>query len=345
MKFSHDELSMLFLQLALFLHAGAQSGGALALLAEESPSPETAGLLNTMAADVDGGGTLSGAMEQSGAFPREAWSLLAVGEKTGRSEETLRALSRYYDRKAQMDRRLRAALLYPSLLLLILLAVIVVLLTRVLPIFSEVYASLGGQLTGVAGALLRVGLALGRFTPLLCVLLVLCALFVALFAGVDRFRGKTLELWSGLRGESPMARKQNLALFAQGLSMALSAGLPPQDAVTTAASLLPARSPLRERCARCARSMAAGESTGKALRAHQILPPAECRLLELGLATGSGEDAMEEAARRLDRAAEDSLERSVSRVEPAMVLGASLLVGAVLLAVMLPLANIMTAIG
>ena len=345
MKFSHDELSMLFLQLALFLHAGAESGGALVLLAEEAPSREAGRLFRAMARSVDGGAPLSAALEQSGAFPREASALLAVGEKTGRSEETLRALSRYYDRAAGQDRRLRSALLYPSLLLLILLAVIVVLLTRVLPIFNDVYASLGGQLTGVAGALLRVGFVLDGLTPLLCAIFALCALFLALFAGVDGFRARTAALWRRIRGESRLARTQEQARFAQGLSMCLSAGLSLSEAVSAAGDLLSPRSSLRESCVRCVARMEQGEPAGLCLRESGLLPAAQSRLIELGLAGGSGEAAAQEAARRIDQSAADGLERAVSRVEPAMVLTACLLVGAVLLAVLLPLANIMTAIG
>jgi type IV pilus assembly protein PilC len=54
---------------------------------------------------------------------------------------------------------------------------------------------------------------------------------------------------------------------------------------------------------------------------------------------------MEEVARRLTEEGEQALEEKLSRVEPALVLVTSLLVGAILLSVMLPLMNIMTAIG
>ena len=68
-------------------------------------------------------------------------------------------------------------------------------------------------------------------------------------------------------------------------------------------------------------------------------------MLALGLQGGSGDQVMEEIACRLMDEAEAALEQKVSRVEPAMVLTASLLVGVILLSVMLPLMNIMSSIG
>ena len=76
-----------------------------------------------------------------------------------------------------------------------------------------------------------------------------------------------------------------------------------------------------------------------------MLPAAACRLLALGVRSGAGDTVMEEIAARLGREAAQALEERTAQVEPAMVLVCSVLVGAVLLSVMLPLMDIMAAIG
>ena len=81
------------------------------------------------------------------------------------------------------------------------------------------------------------------------------------------------------------------------------------------------------------------------MKEAQLLPPAESRLLRVGLQTGNADSVMEQIAQRLHQQAEDALEDAVSKIEPTMVLAASLLVGMILLSVMLPLINIMSAIG
>ena len=76
-----------------------------------------------------------------------------------------------------------------------------------------------------------------------------------------------------------------------------------------------------------------------------LLPFTACRLLALGVRGGASDTVMAEIAARLSRDSDDALERQTARIEPALVLATSLLVGAILLTVMLPLTHIMAAIG
>lgn len=345
LKLSHDEISTLCLELALFLHAGADGGSGLVLLAEETRDPARKALLTEMSRKMDEGLPLSQAIEASGAFPHNVAAMVQVGERTGRTEESLRALAQYHDRRSQMDRHLRSVLLYPSILLLVMLAVIVVLLTRVLPIFNSVYASLGGQLTGLAGGLFRLGELLNTVLPLLCVILALAVIFLVAFSASQSFRNRLMAWWQRRRGVKGVTWKQTCARFAQALSMGLSSGLTAEDAVASAGVLLEDHPAAANRVRDCLTAMANGTSFTRALKEAELLPAAECRLLELGMASGSSETAMEEVARRLNLEAEAALEQQVGRVEPTMVVVTTVLVGAILLSVMLPLAHIMTVIG
>ena len=179
---SSEEIASLCLELSLLLHAGVGTGDALSLLAEEGDSK---GMLSAMAEQVDSGETLSTALRESGRFPVYVCGLVEVGERTGRTEEALAALARYYEDRVRLARRVRSALLYPAVMLALMLVVIAVLLVKVLPIFDDVYASLGGRLTGVAGGLLALGRWLEGAMPVLWVLLALVALFAAAFAASD----------------------------------------------------------------------------------------------------------------------------------------------------------------
>ena len=143
---SHEEIASLCLELSLLLHAGVGLSDALALLGEEA-GRENRALLESMARRMDEGSTLAAAMREEGCFPAYVWGLVEVGERSGRTEEALAGLSRYYEERVRMDRRIRSALLYPAVMLGLMLVVIAVLLVKVLPIFDDVYASLGGQLS------------------------------------------------------------------------------------------------------------------------------------------------------------------------------------------------------
>ena len=178
---SHEDISSICLELSLLLHAGIGVGDALALLLEES-SQEYEELLTGIAKEVDEGAALSAALRSTGRFPVYVAGLVEVGEQAGRTEEALRALSGYYEYRTRLDRRVRSALLYPAVMLMLMLVVIAVLLIKVLPIFEDVYRSLGGRLTGMAGSLLSLGRLLDRIMPVLWVLLAAFVLFFGVFA-------------------------------------------------------------------------------------------------------------------------------------------------------------------
>ena len=117
------------------------------------------------------------------------------------------------------------------------------------------------------------------------------------------------------------------------------------EAVELGATLLKDAPAAVRRCEECRKLLEEGESLSKALGETGLLPASACRLLTLGIRGGSGDEVMEEIAQRLSEDAQLALENKVSKVEPALVLVTSVLVGAILLSVMLPLMNIMTAIG
>lgn len=337
---SNESLSSLCLELSLLLHAGVSTGDALSLLAEEE---DQRGMLKAMAEQVDSGETLSAALRESGAFPTYVCGLVEVGERTGRTEEALSALARYYEERVRLTRRVRSALLYPAVMLALMLVVIGVLLVKVLPIFDDVYASLGGRLTGVAAGLLTLGRWLEGAMPVLFAVLVLLAVMVLLFTVVSSLRQRVLSLWQRSRGDKGVSRKLNNARLAQALAMGMASGLPVEEAVALSAGLMEGGA--KERCESCRERLEKGESLGEALKKSGLLPARQSRLLELGQRSGAGDASMEKIAQDLSEEGEAALDALVSRVEPALVLVCSVLVGLILLSVMLPLMHIMSAIG
>ncbi|MBQ2697942.1 MAG: type II secretion system F family protein [Clostridia bacterium] len=338
------EISDLCLGLSILYHSGVGISDGLLLLAGEQKG-ESAQLMKELADRIDEGATLSDAISASGRFPVYVSGLLRVGEEAGRTEEALGALARYYEDRARLDRRIRSALLYPSLLLLIMLAVVVVLLVEVLPVFDDVYAGLGGHLTGVAGGLLQFGRLLKSAMPLLLLLLLLAVAGLTLFSASHSFRERVLGWWRGRFGDRGITRRLSTARFAQSLSMGMSSGLPVEEAMALGAQLLEDVPATQRRCQTCLALLDEGRPLAAAMAETELLPRAECRLLELGLRSGSGDTTMETITRRLTEESEAALEDKVAQVEPALVVVTSVLVGLILLSVMLPLLHIMTAIG
>lgn len=345
LELTNLETADLCRKLALLMHSGLTAGDALNMLADEETDQQIHDMLAGMTAAVDGGAYLSQAFEEAGCFPVYLTGLVQVGEQVGRLEETLNALADYYQDKEHMERQLVSSLTYPAMLLLLMAVVIVVLLSKVLPVYNDVYASLGGKLTGMAGALLLMGQMLAKATPALCVLLAAAVVAAAVVVFNKNLRKKALNFWQSRWGDRGLFRKMNNARFAQALSMGFTSGMPLEDAANLAAVLLRDIPSVAARCQKCIDLLQQGSNLAEALEAGELMPPSTCRLLVLGLRSGTGDGVMEDISRRMQNETIEDLERMVAKVEPALVLITSVMVGVILLSVMLPLMNIMTAIG
>ena len=131
----------------------------------------------------------------------------------------------------------------------------------------------------------------------------------------------------------------------QALAMGLRSGMQLEEAMELAAALLEDRPRAAARCGACRELLLRGEELAASMERSGLLTKSESRLLALGRRGGRGDEVMEQLADRKLKDARDALETAVSRVEPALILVTSGLVGAILLSVMLPLMDIMTAIG
>ena len=324
------------------IRAGIGLGDALVLLKEDEQDARCRQMLEQMARRADDGATLSAVIRETERFPSYVSTLTEVGERAGKIEQTLQALSRYYESRERMDRYVRASLIYPAALMTVLLAVAVVLLVWVLPVFNDVYERLGSSLTGVAGALLALGTALRKSLPVICVV-------IAFFAGVlaiKPLRQWLLRLWKQFFGDRGADRAVLSARFVQALALAVSSGMTASEAVNLACSLSEGEAPaFRKRCRECCDKVENGSALPQALSEAGFLTAADRRLLDAGNRSGNGELMLQKIGSRMLDSSEDALQRRTGYIEPVVVGIACLLIGTVLLSVMLPLMHIMSAIG
>ena len=329
---------------SLLLHGGLTFGDSMHLLSRNEDGALRQ-IFSEMGEALDQGLPLSEVMEQQNAFPGAVFAMIRIGEHTGKMEEALQSLASFYDQRCRSRRLIKNAVSYPAMILLLMLLVVGVLLIQVLPVFDGVYASFGSGLTGVAAGLLKLGRLLKDALPGLFVLLFAVVAAVLAYGWIPALRNRVDAFAKSRFGDRGASRKFNNARFARGLSMGLSSGLTLEEAMALSEKLLSDTPGARLRCNRCAEMLAEGASLSDAMGNAGFLSPADCRMLAVGLRSGSGDKVMEEIADRLMEEVEHSLEDRISRVEPAMVLLCSGLVGAILLSVMLPLMNIMEAIG
>ncbi|MDR1194553.1 MAG: type II secretion system F family protein [Peptococcaceae bacterium] len=333
-------LSSFCLELHLLIKAGIPVSEGFNILAEDETDKDSKALLAELYKKTDLGTELHAAIAEQERFPSYMVNMIEIGERTGNLDSVLYALSEYYDRQEQIVRSVKNAVLYPTILLLMMLFVVTILITRVLPVFNDVFSQLGGTMSPVAVGIMGIGLAINRNWGLILIVLAIVVVggFVLYLRGKDRDILARLGLFKRLRDKIYAAR------FAAVIAMTMKIGLDPDESLNMAEKLVP-NPAMAARVKRCKELITEGGSFAGAVANAEILPKAQCRTLEIGFRTGSADTVMDDIARRGESDVQDSIESLVGKVEPTLVVIMSVIVGLVLLSVMIPLMGIMSSIG
>ena len=330
--------------LAVLLHAGIPVTEGLYLICqEETGSIKT--VAEALLAQMDQGIPLWEAMQTQKFFPAPVPSMIRVGEETGRLEEALTGLADWNDQRVRTRQLIRSALMYPTAILVMMLMVILVLLVQVLPVFDRVYASLGTHLGGLAGWMLHLGQLLKASLPMLGTLLLAAGILLLLYRFRSSFRLRVRDFFLRRFGDRSIARSFNNARFSRALAMGVSSGLPLEEALKLSCGLLSHIPAAHQRCQTALDQLEQGQTLALALGGCGLLSSTHLHLLQAGLRSGSADRILYHIAEQAETQAQERLETLVSRVEPAIVTVCALLVGTILLSVMLPLMNVLAALG
>lgn len=344
-RLTDSELSVFCTQIAMLLRSGISVTEGLSIMVEDSENTEGRAILKTALDHCELGEPLSSGLRASGAFPEYLLNMTAIGEESGRLDEVMDALSSYYEREDALHEAVRSAVRYPLVMIVMMAVVMGVLMTRVLPVFNEVFLQLGTELSGVSLSILRAGQALSRYSVLLVVLAAVVAAALLWLNKTAAGRAFRLKYFSSrVLGSRRLADKIGSARFASGMSLMLSSGLDTDKSLEMVSRLVD--SPLvRKKIAHCQELIGEGQNFADALVNAGLFTGVYARMVTVGYKTGSADAVMKNLADRYQEEIDTQVSRTVSLIEPTLVAVFSVLVGFILLSVMLPLMGIMSSIG
>lgn len=331
-------------EMQLMLKAGIPVSECVAMLEEEESDPGMKKLLGKIKESLENGEKVQEAFLAGGEFPKYATDMIGIGEAAGRLEEVFGSLSQYYDRQEQLSKAIRGAVLYPAILMVMMLFVIIIILTRVLPIFNQVFNQLGTTMTASASFLLGIGQAMNLYWKQIVMVLMAAAVLGFIIYRICKAHPEGFGAIRRMAAKRRLSMKIALAQFASAMSMTMASGLDIDESLRMAENLVP-NLEMKNRIAKCISLMQNGIGFPQASSQSNILWGLYPQLLSVGFRTGEPDKAMEEIARRSQDEAEYEIGKIVSRIEPTLVIIMSIIVGIILVAVMLPLVSIMSSIG
>lgn len=337
-----QELSAFCLQMALLLRSGIPAGEGVSILCDDAGEAERQ-WLSPLAQDLDLGEPFFSSIEKLGRFPRYLVDMCRIGETTGRLDDVLFELSHYYTKEEDLKKTIKSTVAYPAVMLVMMAAVVFLLLTKVLPIFQQVFQQLGAVMSPVAQGLLSAGSWLGRFSALGLGILAALALAVWLYSCTAPGKAAFARWTSASFGWKKFAALNAMRRFASAMTMTLKSGLDLDESMEMTARLVD-YPPMRQKIDQCRQWMDEGQPFEESIAKAEIFPAMYARMLGVGVRTGQLDTVMEELSRRCDERLDDLLSRAIGVVEPAMVAVLSIVIGLILMTVMLPLMGVMSSI-
>jgi len=327
---------LLFTQeLLSLLESGISVVEALETLAEKEQRAGLKAVLAGIVAGLRDGQLLSATLAKwPDAFPSLYVASIRASERTSGLAEALRRYLAYAQQLEQLRTRLVSAAIYPVLLIAVGGLVILFLLGYVIPRFSSIYETVGGDLPLLSRLMLQWGLLVQAYWP---ALIALAAGFgVAMVRGGAQAVGRRLMvlLWR-IPAVGQRLEAFQLARLYRTLGMLLRGGIAIVPALEMVTGLLSAA--LRTRLERAARRIREGEAISVAFDAEALVTPVSLRMLRVGERTGNMGEMMDRAATFHDEEMARWADWATRLIGPALMLLMGLMIGGIVVLMYLPL--------
>ena len=324
-------------ELATLLKAGMPLVQSLDLLKRRVESDRFRAVLEDVHERVRSGTALSDAFAVHGdLFPSVYVASLLAGERSGSLDTVLRRYVEYSRTIATLKRKTLSALVYPAILVTLALVLIAIIVLKVVPAFSDFYASFGAQLPLVTRMIVRISEFIrGEF---LLIVVGVAAVVVVVVTWLRSPASKARLDHALLRIPmiGPIAAKYATSQMARTLATLLGGGLPLVNSLDIASKSI-GNHYIAGQLDIVNTRVREGESLSAALDARRVFPEVAVKMTEVGESTGALQEMLNTVAEFFDEEISTNMERFVTLVEPALLVLMGLVIAGLLLALYMPL--------
>ncbi len=334
-------------QLATLIDAGLPLLRGLSVLRNQEKSPSLKRAMTQIAEGVEAGSTFSEALAQHPKIFNKLYvNMVRAGEAGGVLDVTLNRLAEFMEKAQKIKNKVISAMVYPSVVIFVAIAILSFLMTFVVPKFEEIFADLldGGSLPKLTQVVMAVSKIIK--SQFLVVVGCLVVLVIIVKASAKTTGGRYLldkiKLNSPVFG--PLIRKVAIARFTRTLGTLISSGVPILQALNivreTAGNAVVARAVTQVHDA-----VKEGERIVQPLEASGIFPPMVVSMVEVGEETGALPDMLMKIADVYDDEVDNAVTALTSLLEPIMIVFLAFVVGTIVIALFLPLIDIIGKLG
>jgi type IV pilus assembly protein PilC len=286
---------------------------------------------------VESGDSFSEALSKHPkAFSRLYVSMVAAGEKGGLLAEILARLATYLENAARLRKKVKSAMMYPTVVTVVAIGITIFLLVKVIPVFGEIYSGFGAKLPGPTQFLISLSELVKKYFLLL--LLAGGGLTYAWLYFIKTKAGR--EFWDTRRLKLPIfgaiAHKICLARFTRTLASLIRSGVPILEVLQIVSQTV--GNVVMEKAIKVAsQDIERGEGISNALAKHPIFPSMIIRMITAGEQTGKIDNMLERISDFLDEEIETTLSGLTSLIEPLLIVFLGVVIGGMVICMFLPI--------
>jgi type IV pilus assembly protein PilC len=332
-------------QFATMINSGLPLVQSLDILARQSENKVLRKTIEQVLYDVESGQTLADSLRtHPKVFPELYVNMVAAGEAGGILDTILLRLAVFLEKADALRRKIKGAMIYPSVILTVAVGAVAILLIFVIPTFQTMFESAGIPLPGPTQFVIFLSATLQ-------------AKWWAFVLGITMFMVALKQYYKTPGGQlvldrlllnipilGPMQRKAAIARFTRTLGTLVSSGVAILDGLEITAKTSGNRV-LHDAIMESRSSIAGGETISEPLRKSGVFPPMVVSMINVGEQTGGLDEMLTKIADFYDEEVDAAVEALLAAMEPIMIVFLGVIVGGMIVAMYLPIFDMMNAVG
>src|SRR3954454_17543337 len=338
------DLAVVSRQFATMVNSGLPILRSLAILGDQTESKELAKVLTQVRTEVEQGNSLSAAMVKfPKAFNDLFIAMVKAGEAGGVLDTVLLKLADNIEKDVSLRRRIKSAMTYPVVVVCMVSLIMAAMLLFVVPQFKNIYDQLGGTLPLPTRALIGISDAMKKYWYIIGGLLVGGVIAIKRYRKTERGRVQTDRVLLRIPVFGPLFHKTALSRFSSTLAMLLTAGVPILQALDIVSDTVNNRV-ISAAVVDVQEGVRQGESIAKPLAKHAVFPPMVVQMLAVGEETGGVDTMLSKVSDFYDDEVTATVDALTSLIEPLLSAFFAAAVGAAVIALYMPMFNVINLI-
>ena len=339
-------------QLATLIDAGLPLLRSLTVLAKQEKDPVLQNTINALADAVQGGSTFSESMAQHPLIFNKLYiNMVKAGELGGVLELVLNRLAEFQEKAQKVKNKVISAMAYPVIVLIIAMLIMVFLMAFIVPKFQAIFNDMlnGHPLPPITRWVIAVSDVIQTMfiPPYLWITIGSVTVIVVGYKAMARSTGgrrfmDRVTLATPLFGD--LLRKSAISRFSRTLGTLVTSGVPILQALNitrdTAGNMV-----IAEAVSKVHDAVKEGESIVQPLEASGVFPPMVISMVDVGEETGQLPEMLLKIAEVYDDEVDNAVEGLTSLLEPIMIVILALIVGTIVIALFMPLIDIIKQMG